>query len=83
MIIIMNDPFLKIKHIVRCLESAKIFHRIDNYREDAISIRAVVPGQRWEIDVLEDGSVVFEVFKSDGTLYDELVLEDMIKDFSD
>jgi hypothetical protein len=79
----MNNSFYKIMSILRRLEEAKNVHSVDHYREDAISIKAVVPGQRWEIDVLGDGRVDIEVFKSDGTLYDESMLENMIKDYSD
>ena len=79
----MNDPFQKIMDIVNRLKRANIFLSVDNYREDAISIKAVVPGQRWEIDVLSDGTVDVEVFKSDGTLFHEQALEDMIKEFAD
>ena len=48
------------------LKAANIAHEIKGYRQDAISIVAVVPGQYWEIDCCESGSVDVEVFASQG-----------------
>lgn len=65
------------------LRAAKIFHRIRDTRDDAISVDVSVPGERWEIDFREDGSVEVEVFRSDGTLYDESKLDQLFNTFSD
>jgi len=35
-------------------------------------IEVTVPGQRWEIEFLEDGTVDIEKFISDGKMYDEI-----------
>jgi hypothetical protein len=48
------------------LDAAGISHDVESYRLDAISIVARVPGEYWEIDFLDDGSVDFEVFQSQG-----------------
>ena len=60
------DPFAKLMVIIRALEAARIHFRVTHHRYDAITIEAVVPGERWEIDVLEDGGVDFERFVSSG-----------------
>lgn len=52
--------------IMRALEAAHIHFTVARYRDDAVSIQATVPGERWEIDVLDDGDVDFERFVSDG-----------------
>lgn len=46
------------------LEEAQIDHSLVIYRDDAISIAANVPGEKWEIDIREDGEIDFEIFKS-------------------
>jgi hypothetical protein len=46
------------------LTDAGIDHSLTIYRDDAVSLVANVPGERWEIDVCEDGSIDFEVFKA-------------------
>ena len=48
------------------LVEASIQHDLKRFRDDALSIVASVPGEYWEIDVLNDGSLNVEVFKSDG-----------------
>ena len=65
------------------LRAAKIFHRLRDTRDDAISVDVAVPGERWEIDFLQDGSVEVEVFHSDGTLHDEAKLDELFERFAD
>ena len=65
------------------LRRAKIHYRIRDDRLGAVSIDAVVPGERWEIDLLEDGSIDIEVFKSDGSIHGVQKLEDLFQRFSD
>lgn len=65
------------------LRQAKIHYRVRNDREGAVSVDVVVPGERWEIDVLADGSVEVEVFKSDGSLFDQAKLNDLFDRFTD
>jgi hypothetical protein len=65
------------------LRAAKIFHRLRDTRDDAISVDVSVPGERWEIEFLEDGAVEVEVFRSDGTLHEESKLDELFERFSD
>ena len=65
------------------LRQARIHYRMREDREGAVSIDVTVPGERWEIDVLADGSVEVEVFKSDGTIHDETKLTDLFARFTD
>jgi hypothetical protein len=59
-------PFAKFMEIIDSLERASIHYRVDKHRDDGISIEVAVPGERWEVDVLEDGEVDFERFVSNG-----------------
>ena len=72
------EPFAKLMAIIRALREAQIHYRVDQNRYDGISIAATVPGERWEIDVLEDGEVDFERFVSDGGVKDEEVMNQAI-----
>ena len=65
------------------LRRAKINYRLRDSREEAIGVDVAVPGERWEIDLLPDGSVEVEVFRSDGTLHDEAKLEELLARFAD
>jgi len=68
--------------IIARLKIAGISYQVAQYRENAVSIAVAVPGQRWEIDVLCDGTVDVEVFRSDGTIEDERAIERLIEEFS-
>jgi hypothetical protein len=61
-----TDPYRRLMKIIHALEGARIHFSVTRYRRDAISILATIPGERWEIDVLPDGSVEFERFASTG-----------------
>ena len=65
------------------LRRANIDYRLRDSRDEAISVDVAVPGERWEIDLLPDGSVEVEVFRGDGVLHDESKLEELLTRFSD
>src|SRR5256885_733912 len=78
---ILQSPKAVVASIKRQLKSAAISY-IDCVRRDgALSLDAVVPGERWEIDVLDDSSVEIEVFKSDGEIYDESKINELVRRF--
>ncbi len=61
------------------LREAKINYRLQHQREEAIMVEVAVPGERWEIEFLEDGSVEAEVFRSDGQILDASVLDELVR----
>jgi len=65
------------------LRMGKIHYRLDQHREDAVMIEVAVPGERWEVEFLDDGSVEAEVFRSDGAIHDSSMLDDLIRRHSD
>jgi hypothetical protein len=65
------------------LRKGKIHYRLDQHREDAIMVEVAVPGERWEVEFLDDGSVEAEVFRSNGTIHDSSALDDLIRRHSD
>ena len=46
--------------------------------DGVVSVDVVVPGSRWEIDYLDDGTIDVEVFRSDGTIHDESALQHLL-----
>jgi hypothetical protein len=72
----------KLAQIEQILTRAGIHHVRNDYRENAVSRFATVPGQRWEIDVMDDGEVEVECFESDGDLLDELAFKELVKQFA-
>ena len=57
---------------------AHIAFKLNQDRDEAIMVEVAVPGERWEIEFLDDGSVEAEVFRSDGTIYDVSVLDHLL-----
>jgi hypothetical protein len=77
------DPFARLMEITRDLEAAGIHYTVAKYRYDGVSLCATVPGERWEIDVLEDGTVDFERFVTSGGVTGADELRQFITRFSD
>jgi hypothetical protein len=77
------DPFTKLMALLRRLEQAHIHHELTRYRDETISVRITVPGERWEVDFLVDGSVDVERFVSDGRIDAETALAELFARFSD
>jgi hypothetical protein len=77
-----TERFDKLLDFVRRLNEAKIAYRIETYREDAISVSLAVPGERWEVDFLADGAIDVERFRSDGTIDDESLFEQLFALYS-
>lgn len=65
------------------LEGKNIYYQLNKMRDDAIMIEVVVPGQRWEVEFLDDGTVDVEKFISDQDFYDESDLDVLFKEFCD
>jgi hypothetical protein len=65
------------------LEENSIFYSLRKVRNEGIMVEIAVPGQRWEIEFMENDSVEIEKFISDGDYYDVKELESLLKNFSD
>ncbi|QUW23082.1 hypothetical protein JSQ81_05800 [Sporosarcina sp. Marseille-Q4063] len=65
------------------LEENSVFYKLNKIRNEAIMVEVAVPGQRWEIEFLEDGTIDIEKFISDKDMYDVNELETLFKEFSD
>ena len=59
------------------LEQAKIHYRLGHYRPEAVMAEISVPGERWEVEFLDDGTVAVERFVSPGRIDDESALTEL------
>jgi len=74
----MFDVFKTVKER---LDTANIYYDTKAYLDDAFSFLVHVPGEYWEIDVREDGSVDVEVFRSEGMARDAwAAIEQLVED---
>ena len=67
---------------LQALETSKIFYKLNKIR-DGILVEIAVPGQRWEVEFLSDGSVAVEKFLSQGIICDASELPTLFAEFSD
>ncbi len=72
-----RNGFQKFLGLLTRLEAAHIPYTLDHYRDEAVMVSAQVPGERWEIEFLEDGTIEIEKFLSDGAIYDERALSEL------
>jgi hypothetical protein len=78
-----RDIFGNLMAFLDNLEQANINYTLARYRDEAIMVNVAVPGERWEIEFLIDGSVEVERFVSDGDIYDQEVLKELFAKYSD
>lgn len=65
------------------LEESNIFYKLNKVRDEAIIVEITVPGQHWEVEFMNDGTVEIEKFISDGDFYDVKEIEILSNYFSD
>jgi hypothetical protein len=75
--------FNKMLSFLSELESGKIRYSLHHHRENAIMITVAVPGERWEIEFLDDGSIEIERFISNGEIFGEKALGELLEKYSD
>jgi hypothetical protein len=65
------------------LEKGKIYYTLAHQRDNAIMVIVTVPGERWEIEFFDDGSVEVERFISDGEIGGKEMLSELLAKYSD
>lgn len=59
------------------LDEEEIRYTVESLREGAIMVTACVEGERWEIELMADGDMEIEIFKSNGDIYGDDMLEEL------
>jgi hypothetical protein len=78
------NQYDRLLDLILRLQDAKIRFTIASVRSDAVMLQVAVPGERWEIELMQSGTVEIEKFKSDGAIYDdEAALTDLFRNFKD
>ena len=78
-----QDTFTRLTAFLQSLERGKIHYTLQNCRDEAIMVLVTVPGERWEVEFLVDGSVEVERFISDGEIYGEDTLGKLFMKYTD
>jgi hypothetical protein len=75
--------FRKLTTFLKQLEEAHIHYTLASHREDAIMVLVTVPGERWEVEFLGDGSIEVERFLSNGEICGEEALHALWTRYAD
>jgi hypothetical protein len=78
-----QDTFTHLTAFLQSLERGKIHYILQSCRDEAIMVLVTVPGERWEVEFLADGSVEVERFISDGEIYGEDILGELFTKYTD
>jgi len=73
-----RNVFDKLTAFLTDLEGRQISYTLSHNREEAIMVNVAAPGERWEIEFLEDGSIEVERFISNGEVHNEEILRDLL-----
>ena len=74
------DLLRRVHALSERLTSRGIYNEIRTFRTDGVTVLAHVPGEYWEIDLLEDGTTDVEVFRTTGEVEDEFSIERLISE---
>jgi hypothetical protein len=64
------------------LKENYIYYKLNKIR-DSILVEVVVPGERWEVEFMEDGTIQIEKFASNGEIYGEEQIEVLFDKFGE
>ncbi|SRR6266496_1273252 len=71
------NAFDKLTSFLTDLERRGIGYTLGHNRDEAVMVNLAVPGERWEIEFVDDGSIEVERFVSNGELRGEEILEEL------
>lgn len=78
-----SNIFDKLVSFLQNLEQQKIVYTLAHHRDEAIMVIVAVPGERWEIEFLSDGSIEVEKFISNGEIAGEESLNELFVRYSE
>ena len=76
------DNLTRLITFLEKLEESNIYFKLNKIR-DSILVEIAVPGARWEVEFMQEGTVEVEKFTSLGEMFDESELDNLFKEYSD
>ena len=73
----MKESYRHLLKFLSELEERGVAYTLGHFRKEALMISIAVPGERWEIEFLDDGSVEVERFVSTGRIEHEEVFSEL------
>jgi hypothetical protein len=78
-----SNGFGKLVTFLNQLEQERISYTLAHHRDETIMVNVAVPGERWEVEFFEDGSVEVERFASNGEIEGEEILSQLFAMYSE
>jgi hypothetical protein len=78
-----SNVFDKLVLFLQNLEQQEIEYTLAHHRDEAIMVTVAVPGERWEVEFLSDGSVEVEKFISNGEITGEKAVSELFARYSE
>ena len=72
-----TNAFDKLTSFLTDLERREISYTLAHNRDEAIMVNVAAPGERWEVEFVDDGSVEVERFVSDGQISGDEMLSQL------
>jgi hypothetical protein len=77
------NQYDRLLDLISRLQDAKIHFTMPSVRNEAVMLQVAVTSERWEIELMQSGTVEIEKFKSDRSIYNEAALADLFRNFKD
>jgi hypothetical protein len=78
-----STGFDKLVGFLSQLEQQNIHYTLAHHRDEAVMVLVAIPGERWEIEFFNDGSVEVERFISRGNLASEEVFSELFAAYAE
>jgi len=72
-----GNAFDKLTSFLTDLERLEISYTLAHNRDKAITVSIATPGERWEVEFLDDGSIEVERFISNGEVHGEEIVTEL------
>lgn len=79
----MSRYIATVLHFVKRLEAARVHYSLRVSRPNAIMVQVEIPGEKREVEFLEDGSVDVEIFRSGGEILDHSAIERLFRELAE
>lgn len=78
-----ENAFDKLTAFLNDLEREEISYTLAHNRDEAIMVNVAIPGERWEVEFLDDGTIEVERFLSTGQIYGEKSLSEFFARYAE
>lgn len=78
-----TDTYAELLSFLDRLDQSNIYYSLDHIREGSMLVSVTVPGERWEVEFMKDGSVEVERFVTTSSIEGRGSLEGLFERFSD